>query len=105
MIIAQIRECLDNLLRFTTHAKEEMVGEIFGEITEGETIQVLENGKIIEQYPEDRPFPSCLVYGKTRKGRPLHVVCALVAEEKILVIITVYEPDPTLWVDFQRRKK
>ena len=30
-------------------------------------------GEIIEEYPGDKYSPSCLIYGKTRKGRDLHV--------------------------------
>ena len=32
------------------------------------------NGEIIEQYPDDFPFPSCLILGKTSDGRYIHVV-------------------------------
>jgi len=33
----------------------------------------------------------------------LHAVCAHVPEEDRAIIITVYEPDPDLWIDFRRR--
>lgn len=32
------------------------------------------NGEIIEQYPEDFPYPSCLVLGYTLGGKPIHIV-------------------------------
>jgi len=47
-------------------------------------------GEIIEEYPDDKYFPSCLVYGKTRNGRDLHIQMSLLPA---VVIITVYEPD------------
>ena len=28
-------------------------------------------GEVIEDYPGDRPFPSCLVYGNTARGAPV----------------------------------
>ena len=34
----------------------------------------VQNGEIIEQYPEDYPYPSCLLLGFTVNSRPLHVV-------------------------------
>jgi len=63
---------------------------------------VILNGEIIEQYPEDEPFPSCLIFGLTERGRPLHVVCA---NADVVKIITVYEPHEDEWIDFKRRKK
>ena len=57
---------------------------------------VLENGKIIENYPEDRPYPSRLVLG-WREGRPIHVVAADNQAESETIIITVYEPDLDRW--------
>lgn len=33
-------------------------------------------GEIIEQYPDDFPFPSCLIFGKTINGKILHVVAS-----------------------------
>ncbi|MDL1982445.1 MAG: DUF4258 domain-containing protein [Deltaproteobacteria bacterium] len=33
-------------------------------------------GEIIEEYPSDRPYPSCLIYGKTFRDDPVHSVWA-----------------------------
>ncbi|MBI4373539.1 MAG: DUF4258 domain-containing protein [Deltaproteobacteria bacterium] len=82
-----------------------MLEEEFGEITEAEIKETLTNGEIIESYPKDRPVPSCLIYGDTKKGRHLHIVCTPLLDEETLVIITVYEPDPDKWINFKRRKK
>lgn len=63
---------------------------------------VLQDGKIIEEYPDDFPFPSFLVMGYS-KGRVLHVVCSI--SEDALWIITAYKPDPDIWEsDFQARR-
>jgi len=32
------------------------------------------SGEVIEDYPDDQPYPSCLVFGRTQSGGPLHVV-------------------------------
>ena len=63
----------------------------------------LSNGEVIEQYPSDYPFPSCLVLGKTTTGKPLHVVCGSNGTE--LWLITAYFPNPNDWSDdFKHRR-
>jgi hypothetical protein len=71
------------------------------EITEDEVTEVILNGEIIEEYPEDKYGPSCLIFGRTRQGRPIHVQCSL---PPTVWIITLYEPDPNEWLDFRNRK-
>ena len=44
------------------------------------------NGEIIEQYPEDFPFPSCLILGKAADEKIIHVVMS--DEGKMSRIIT-----------------
>ena len=58
---------------------------------------VLSIGEVIEDYPDDTPYPSNLILGWI-KGRPIHVVAAHNSDEKEIVVITVYEPDPQQWV-------
>jgi hypothetical protein len=58
---------------FTKHARDEMEDEEFGEIREREVFEAVERGRVIETYPEDEPYPSCLIYGRTFGDRPLHV--------------------------------
>ena len=53
------------------------------------------NGEIIEQYPDDFTFPSCLILGKTSDGRCIHVVMS--DEGKMSRIITAYYPAPDKW--------
>ena len=82
-----------------------MEQEDFGEIKESEVFEAVRSGEVIESYPEDEPYPSCLIYGRTFEGRPLHVVCAYAKDEKTAIIITAYQPDPDRWIDFVGRKK
>jgi len=66
--------------------------------------EAIRNGAIIEDYPEDPRGPSCLILGQSG-SRPLHVVCARLEEEQIL-IITAYEPDPAEWEsDWRTRRR
>ena len=61
-------------------------------IPRDEVPQILERGDRIEDYPDDRPYPSALFSG-TAAERSLHVFAALDAEHIRLIVITVYAPD------------
>ncbi|MBC7815056.1 MAG: DUF4258 domain-containing protein [Burkholderiales bacterium] len=66
---------------------------------------VLEHGEIIIEYFDDTPYPSRLLLA-WRKSRPLHVVAADNPDDQVTIIITAYEPDPSLWeADFKRKKR
>lgn len=67
--------------------------------------QVLQSGEMIEDYSDDMPHPGGLMLGQHGK-RPLHVVMAENTKDNEVVVITVYEPDPTAWkAKFRGRKK
>ena len=69
-----------------------------------DVVGTLINGEIIEQYPTDYPFPSCLVLGHTKVGKVLHIVCGSNGTE--LWLITAYIPSPSDWSeDFRQRRK
>ena len=70
-----------------------------------EVKEVLMSGEIIENYPEDRPLPSCLVLGYASNQRPIHAVVAVDERESMLWVITVYIPSTDEWDEgFNRRK-
>jgi hypothetical protein len=54
--------------------------------------KVLLSGEIIEDYPNDKPYPSALLLGWV-EGEPFHVVTALDSESGCCFIITAYKPD------------
>ena len=86
---------------FTNHATDELRKR---HISHTRVRVVLELGEVIEQYPNDYPFPSALLLGFTDLG-PLHVVAARNPHERQLIVVTAYEPDPELWhEDFVRRR-
>jgi len=64
---------------------------------------ILSYSEIIEDCTDDKYGPSSLVLGFTKTGRALHMHCSYAARP-IIKIITMYEPDPSLWVDFRIRK-
>lgn len=66
---------------------------------------VISSGEIIEEYPEDPRGPSCLILGYAEVLNPIHVVCANLESDQIL-IVTAYEPDPEEWqTDWKTRKR
>jgi len=88
-------------IKFRFHALSRMFER---KISENDVLQVLLTGKIIEDYPTDQPYPSCLKLGFIKK-RPIHVVTATATDEETTVIITVYEPDLERWEPgFEKRK-
>jgi len=97
-----VKHVENSALRWTSHILE----RLFQRNIRIKDVKVaLTNGEIIEQYPNDYPFPSCLVLGHTSAGQPLHVVCGSNGTE--LWLVTAYFPNPVEWSDDfrQRRKK
>lgn len=102
-MLKEIQNCFKSeKVLYTNHAKDEMEKEGFGEIKEREVFEAVLNGKIIEAYAEDEPYPSCLIYGRTSENRPLHIVCAYTMDSNVAIIITDYQPNPDIWIDFER---
>jgi len=88
-------------LVFRVHALKRMAER---RVSESEVRHVLEKGEIIQDYPEDLPFPSRLVAG-WHGDRPLHVVVAENPTEGTRIVVTVYEPDPEKWQPGFRERK
>lgn len=88
-------------VKITDHADEEADSD---GLTFDEIFYSVMKGEIIEQYETDKPFPSCLIYGDTFKGFPIHSVWAYNEENGWAVLITVYRPDPNRWIDWKERR-
>lgn len=89
-------------INITHHARQEAKND---SLSLAQILYATKNGEIIEDYPTDKPYPSCLIYGESKSGEPIHCVWAYDSETKISVLITVYRPDPKLWIDRKERKK
>ena len=86
-------------LRLTVHARDEMRDEA---ITLDEILEAIATGQILENYPKHRRGACCLLAGRTAGARPLHLVCT--STHPVLVIITVYEPQPPKWLTPTQRR-
>lgn len=62
-----------------------------------EVMNCIMTGEIIEQYPDDYPYPSCLTLGNTNTDKPLHTVVGSNGSQ--LWIVTAYYPAPEKWMD------
>jgi len=52
---------------------------------------------------DDKYTLSCLLLGFTKLERPLHIQVSY-ADTELVRIITLYEPDPTEWIAFSKRR-
>ena len=101
-LIDQIREKIAaEQFEFSKHAVDQSITR---RITVQELREALARGEVIEDYPEDKYGPSCLIFGRTTADRPLHVQCSY-PSRPLIKIITLYEPDPARWIDFKARRR
>ncbi len=87
------------LWEITAHARKRMG---LRQITMDEITQAIMTGEIVENYPSDKPYPSCLIMGKIRNDIPLYIVCALSEE---VHVITAHWLDPEKWLDPKTRRE
>jgi hypothetical protein len=85
--------------RFSDHAVKRMIKRSIDRI---EIEEAVLSGEVIEEYPDDKYSPSCLIYGRTKTGRNLHIQISL---PPLVVVITVYDPDEAEWIDYRIRRK
>ena len=87
-------------VKITDHADEEAVDD---RLTYEEIYFSVIHGEVIEDYPNDKPYPSCLILGDNFSGEPIHSVWGFNPENYWAVLITVYRPAPERWIDWKVR--
>ena len=92
---------LSNQYEFSEHALNQ---SILRQISVAEIKQAILQGKIIEDYPNDKYGASCLIFGFTQQKRPLHIHCTY-PTRPLIKIITVYQPNPNLWINYEQRRQ
>jgi len=85
---------------FSKHATDQ---SLLREISVHEIREAVSTGEIIEDYPDDKYGPSCLILGFSLTKRPLHVQCSY-PSRPIVKVITVYEPEAAEWIDYRVRR-
>ena len=86
---------------FSRHAVDQ---SILRDIRVVEVREAVQSGEIIEDYPDDKYGPSCLIFGLTQSKRPVHVQCSY-PSRPVLMVITLYEPNLAKWIDFRIRRR
>jgi len=100
-MIEEIRQKIArDQFEFSLHAVDQSV---LRRISVQELREAIMDGEIIEDYADDKYGPSCLILGFTLAHRPLHIQCSY-PSRPLVKIITLYEPDPALWIDFRVRR-
>ena len=94
------RQLADGQFEFSRHAFKRAVER---NISDSEIREAGKSAIIIEDYPNDKYAPSCLLLGFTRAKRPLHLQISY-ADTELVRIITIYEPDATEWIDHKERR-
>ena len=85
---------------YRIHAVERMFQR---DISEPEVETIIFNGEVIEEYLDDKPYPSFLVFGYIGE-KAIHVVFAK-NEQNDYIVITVYQPDLIKWKnDYKTRR-
>ncbi len=101
-LIQAIRaKVLSGAFEFSQHAVDQT---ILRHISVHEIREAINVGQVIEDYPNDKYGPSCLILGFTQAGRPIHVQCSY-ASRLLVKVITTYQPDPNEWVEYKQRRK
>ena len=93
---------IDKIISLITEGKIQWTNHVLVRLLQRNIIQedvekALLKGEIIEEYENDYPYRSCLVYGLNVKCEVLHIVCGF--DEQKLWIITAYYPDNIKWED------
>ena len=94
------RQLANGAFEFSRHAFRRAVER---NISEQEIRAAGSQAELIEDYPDDKYFPSGLLLGFTAAGRPLHFQVSY-AESELTKIITIYEPNPQEWVNYRKRR-
>ena len=88
-------------LHFSRHAFERMFQR---GINPDAAAQIVANGEVIADYPDDQPFPSALLLGYYG-SQPVHAVVAHEPTTGACYLVTIYWPEPVIWDEsFKKRR-
>ncbi len=103
MDIIFLRDAIEKKrVNITNHATEEAEED---KISFESIFYSVQNGEVIEDYPDDLPFPSCLILGHDENRRAIHSVWSYAKELDFAFVITTYVPDPARWINNKIRRE
>ncbi len=92
--------CKQSKIKWYKHALQRMQER---DISREDVKNCIINGEIIEDYPEDFPNPSCLIFGHTVNNIILHTVVSM--DNENIGIITAYYPNTETFEDDLKTRK
>ena len=73
-------------------------------ISKSDVQAVVTYGEVIEENPDDTPFPSYLLLDFV-EGKPIHVVFSYDESTNTGYVVTAYIPDPEIWTNSFRTRR
>lgn len=95
-ILTKVRQAAAKRILFLPHGVRQM-SRPDRMITTSEVRRVVDEGEVIEDYPQDVRGHSCLMLGYGEGGRAIHIVCS--PKDEYLAVITAYLPNKDEWSD------
>ncbi len=101
MILDMMKKlCSLRKIKWSTHAAARIQERGISRL---DVLNCVNKGEIIESYPDDFPYPSCLIFGYTLNNEVIHVVAG--CDGEYVYIITAYYPNLEKFdVDLKTRK-
>lgn len=87
-LLQSLYNASDSNIKWAKHCLERMQER---DISIDDVESCLQTGKIIEDYPDDFPHPSCLIFGYTKENKILHIVVG--SNSDTIFFITAYFPN------------